>query len=345
MSGPSVVLAVDGNSIVHRCFHAQAGSGFRSADGRPRWAVRGLLSQLVAAADRVAPDAVVVGFDDPAASVRRERWPQYKAQRGEKLAALVEQLEVAADVLRELGVAVVVPPGWEADDVLASVARQAADAGATTVVMTSDRDAFGLIDAHTRVLRIINGGVEASPLLTPERLVTLLGVRPEQYPDLAALRGDASDNLPGVRGVGPRTAAKLLCALGSARAAFDDLDAGGERVVAAVGPAAAALLGDPAARARWELNRQVMTMRTDVAVDLGTGHLPLPVDAVRAAFAAQDLTWTAALAMRVLAHDESAPPPPPRTPLETGWAPGRGRGYRAPKRLPAKPVSDQLTLF
>ena len=326
---PRVVLAVDGNSIVHRCFHSQGRTGFRSADGRPMWAVRGLLSQLVAAAERVAPDAIVVGFDDPDASVRRERWPQYKAQRGEKLATLVDQLAAAADVLRALGVAVVVPAGWEADDVLASVARQVSAAGATTVVMTSDRDAFGLIDASTRVLRIIDGGVEASPLLTPERLVTLLGVRPEQYPDFAALRGDPSDNLPGVRGFGPRTAARLLTALGGVREAFDDLDAGGGRVTAAVGPAAAARLADPASRAAWQLNLQVMAMRRDVEIDLGTGHLPLPLSEVRDAFAALDLPWTAATALRVLAHDESAPPPGPRPQLETGWAAGRrGRGSR-----------------
>jgi 5'-3' exonuclease len=334
------VLAVDGNSIVHRCFHSQGRTGFRSADGRPMWAVRGLLSQLVAAADRLAPDTVIVGFDDPDASVRRERWPQYKAQRGDKLATLVDQLVAAADVLRALGVAVVVPPGFEADDVLASVACQARAAGATTVVMTSDRDAFGLIDASTRVLRIIDGGVEASPLLTPERLVTLLGVRPEQYPDFAALRGDPSDNLPGVRGYGPRTAARLLAALGGAQEAFADLDAGGDRVAAAVGPAAAARLATPDARASWELNRQVMAMRSDVEIDLGAGPLPLPVDAVRATFAALDLPWTAATALRVLAHDESAPPPGPRPPLETGWSHRPSR-----PRLPAKPVSNQLTLF
>jgi len=338
--GPPVVLAVDGNSIVHRCFHSQARTGFQSADGRPRWAVRGLLSQLVAAADRVAPDAVVVGFDDPASSVRRERWPQYKAQRGEKLTTLVEQLVVAVDMLRELGIAVVVPAGWEADDVLASVACQASAAGATTVVMTSDRDAFSLIDRSTRVLRIINGGVEASPLLTPERLVTLLGVRPEQYPDFAALRGDPSDNLPGVRGFGPRTAARLLVAMGSVPEAFDEVDAGGDRVTAAVGPAAAARLAAPGARAAWELNREVMAMRRDLGIDLGAGRLPLPADAVRSAFAELDLPWTAATALRVLAHDESAPAPPPRTPLET-------TGWTGPRRPPIRrlPVSDQLTLF
>jgi DNA polymerase-1 len=338
-----VVLVVDGNSLVHRAFHSQARTGFRTGEGRPRWAVRGLLSQLVAAVDRVDPDAVVVGFDDPAASLRRERWPSYKAHRAEKLPALVEQLASAADVVRELGVCVVEPPGLEADDVLASVARQAPGAGASTVVMTSDRDAFGLINAHTRVLRVINGGVEASPMLTPERLVLLLGVRPEQYPDFAALRGDPSDNLPGVRGFGPRTAARLLVALGSAEAAFADLDAGGGRVTEAVGPAAAARLADPAARQAWELNRAVMAMHADVPVDLDTGRLPLPSTVVRAAFLAHELHWTTAAALRVLAHDESAAPRPPSTPLEVGWPPAhRPRRYA---RLPVKPVSNQLTLF
>ncbi len=212
-----VVLAIDGNSLVHRSYHAQARTGLRDDDGRPRWAVRGLLSQLVSAVERIGPDVVVVGFDDPDASIRRDRWPQYKATRVDKLTTLVEQLTLAVEVLRDLGVAVVVPPGLEADDVLASVARFAPSAGATTVIMTSDRDAFALIDEHTRVLRIINGGVEASPMLTPERLLTLTGVRPEQYRDFAALRGDASDNLPGVHGIGAKTAARLLAELGSAR--------------------------------------------------------------------------------------------------------------------------------
>lgn len=339
-----LVLAVDGNSLVHRAFHSQARTGFRSGDGRPLWAVRGLLSQLVAAADRVAPDAIVVGFDDPAVSLRRQRWPGYKAQRGEKLPALVEQLATAAEVLRELGVTVVVPPGLEADDVLASVAAQARRHGAGTVVVTSDRDAFGLIDEQTRVLRVINGGVEASPLLTPDRLVLLLGVRPEQYPDFAALRGDPSDNLPGVRGFGPRTAARLLAALGSAEAAFADLAADGARVVAAVGRAAAARLADPFARRAWELNRAVMAMDAGVPVDLAAGRLPLCGEAVRRAFLAQELHWTTASALRVLAHDESAAPRPPGTLLEAGWwpPPGRRRSF-AP--LPARPVSSQLTLF
>ncbi len=210
VNGP-VLMAIDGNSLVHRSYHAQAHTGV------PTWAVRGLLTQLLAAVERIRPSTVVVGFDDPDTSERRERWPQYKAQRGEKLETLVEQLALAVEVLRELGISVVVPDGLEADDVLASCAEHARVSGARTVVVTSDRDAFALIDDSTTVLRIINGGVDASPLMTADRLVLLLGVRPEQYRDFAALRGDPSDNLPGVRGVGPRTAARLLAEFGTAR--------------------------------------------------------------------------------------------------------------------------------
>ena len=91
MTSP-LVLAVDGNSLVHRSYHSQAHTGV------PTWAVRGLLTQLLAAVERIRPAAVVVGFDDPDSSLRRERWPQYKAHRGEKLDTLVEQLALAIEV-------------------------------------------------------------------------------------------------------------------------------------------------------------------------------------------------------------------------------------------------------
>ena len=207
-----LLLAIDGNSLVHRAFHSQAATGLRAPDGRPLWAIRGLLTQLVAAVERVGPAAVVVGFDDPDTSVRKDKWPQYKAGRVDKLDTLVCQLREAVEVLRAMGVAVVVPPGLEADDVLASAARFAREAGGETVIATSDRDAFALIDDTTRVLRIINGGVDASPLLTPSRFMTMQGITPAQYRDFAALRGDPSDNLPGVRGFGPKTAGRLLAA-------------------------------------------------------------------------------------------------------------------------------------
>ena len=282
MSQTPTVLVVDGNSLLHRAFHASARTMYRDLQGHQAWAVRGLLSQLLAAVDRVCADVVVVGFDDRGNSRRKRQWPVYKAQRAPKPDSLERQLDLAVEVLRSLGVVVVVPEGLEADDVLASVAAQAPALGAQTVVATSDRDSFALIDEHTRMLRILNGGVDASPLLDPDRLAMVTGVRPEQYADLAALRGDASDNLPGVRGFGAKTAVKLLQALGTAEAAFDDARHGGERCRAAVGAARATALGEPEARERWAFNREVMAMVRDACtLDVAAGSLPLDEDAVR----------------------------------------------------------------
>jgi 5'-3' exonuclease len=336
-----VVLAVDGNSLVHRSFHAQAHTG------QVCWAVRGLLTQLVAAVERIRPAMVIIGFDDAQRSLRRELWPTYKAHRIEKLDTLVEQLTQAAEAMRELGLAVVVPDGLEADDVLASAVAFARRAGANTVIVTSDRDAFALIDEHTHVLRIINGGVDASPLMTPDRLPLLLGITASQYRDFAALRGDPSDNLPGVRGIGRHHAARLLTEFGSAAAAFDDL-AG---VRAKLGAGVATRLSQPDARAAWELNCRVMAMHDDVVLDLdlasGAGVLPLRAEAVGAVFRAQNLMWSTGQAVRVLAdadYVEAEPPPSVVPPWVLGWS-GGSAPRRLPKLAPRRPAAEQLSLF
>jgi 5'-3' exonuclease len=343
------VLAVDGNSLLHRSFHAQASSMYRTPDGAQGWAVRGLLSQLVAAVDRVCADVVVVGFDDRGNSSRKQRWPHYKAQRAPKPESLQRQLDLAVEVLRELGVVVVVPEGLEADDVLASVAAQAPALGARTVVATSDRDSFALIDEHTRMLRILNGGVDASPLLDPERLAMVTGVRPEQYLDLAALRGDTSDNLPGVTGFGSKTAVKLLQALDTAEAAFDDAEADGARCAAAVGKARAKALAAPGARDRWRHNCEVMAMVTTAELGLGPalgrGRLPLDEDAVRATYSRFELHVGGAI--RALTLRE-----PTRT-VTTPYVDPRWKAAPRPKvgplpklvPAPAGPAYVQETLF
>lgn len=342
------ILAVDGNSLLHRAFHASARSGFRTPDGRPAWAVRGLLAQLTAAVDRACADAVVVGFDDRASSIRRERWPVYKAHRLPKPETLHEQLDRAVDVLRELGVTVVVPDGLEADDVLASVAAQAPATGARTVVVTSDRDSFSLVDEHTRLLRILNGGVDASPLLDPVRLQMVSGVRPDQYLDLAALRGDASDNLPGVKGFGAKTAVKLLSGLGTAADAFADAAAGGERCTAAVGAARARTLATDEARERWQLNREVMTMVRTADVGLGPGAASgdvtvLDERTVVAVYARHGLDPRAAV--RALLLREPATTPPPSYDVRATPPPAVTRF--PPLRRPAEPepTSVQEALF
>jgi len=348
-----VLLAVDGNSLVHRAFHAQAGTGFRTAQGQPMWAVRGLVGQLLAAVDRIDPDLVVVGFDDAGYSRRRQQWPQYKATRIDKLDSLVEQLASAVAVIAELGIPVIMPEGLEADDVLASAAALAAAHGWRSVLMTSDRDAFALIDDDTSVLRIINGGVEASPILTPQRLEIMLGIRPGQYRDYAALRGDPSDNLPGVVGIGPKTAARLLVALGSGAAIFADVAAGGTVVAAAAGAGVLRQLAAPTARERWELNCAVMSPHRDLDLGLPVasgGRLrPLSPDLVRKVFARLQLPATTPTALRVLADvecSENAPQIAWRQ-NETWHSWHDGGGYRqrfGPLRKPPQPV-DQPALF
>lgn len=349
-----LVLAVDGNSLLHRSYHALASTGARSAQGEPVWAIRGLLTQLVAAAERVGPSVVVVGFDDPDRSLRRERWPDYKAQRAAKLPTLTSQLARAAAELSSLGIHCVTPPGLEADDVLASTAAAAARRGDRTVVVTSDRDAFALISEHTSVLRVINGGIEASPLLTPERLVTLLGVRPELYSDLAALRGDPSDNLPGVHGIGPKRAARLLNHFGGAEAVFDDVASGGRAVAEVLGRQWPRRLADPSARERWLRNRDLMRFHDDLDCGLSgddlPGRLPLDAVAVHRTILGHGLPFTARLARRVLGGVE---PPEAEPPIvdQLGWDPSaewRARpsnspGSRAP--LPSRTVNRQPTLF
>ena len=133
------------------------------------------------------------------------------------------------------------------------------------MVCTSDRDAFALVTETTSVLRIINGGVEASPVLTPERLRILLGIDPWQYRQYAAMRGDTSDNLTGIRGIGEKTGVALLNAFGSVEAAFADVDTnGGARVAEVLGKACVKKLADPDGRAAFWQNVELMTMRTDL---------------------------------------------------------------------------------
>jgi DNA polymerase-1 len=293
-AGPGVLLAVDGNSLAHRAYHAYEKSAMATPDGQPVWAVYGFLALLAGIIERTEPAAVVVGFDDRASSTRRDRYADYKAGRAERSEDLYAQLGEIPDVLTALGVTVVTPAGLEADDVLASAAAAAERAGWRCVVATSDKDAFGLITDRTTVMRLVNG-LDNAVSMTPAALLDKYGVTPAQWPDYVALIGDTSDNLPGVPGVGPKTAVKLLAACGTLSAALDDPAA----VASAVGKAAAAKLGVDAARTAIDRNRDIMAPVRDIPVDpagcrpaavastvaavLRGRHLPALVDRVTAA--------------------------------------------------------------
>ena len=266
-------------------------SALRDSADRPIWALKGLVSFLATAAARLTPDALVVGFDSPGDSVRKADYPDYKAHRVEKPEDLRLQLDDAPGLLAAAGITVVTPAGYEADDVLATAAALARKHGWRTAVVTSDRDSFALIDETTSVLRVLNGGIDGSPLLTPEKLAAICGVNAGQYRDYAALRGDSSDNLPGALGIGTKTAAKLLSVFEGVDDAYAAIDDGrAAEVEAVIGAAATAKLATDEARANVARNQRLMTMRHDLRVPaLAKMRIPLDPEVLQTALAGRDI--------------------------------------------------------
>jgi 5'-3' exonuclease len=264
--GPARLLVVDGNSLAHRSFHALAGTGMRAPDGTPVWAVFGFVKLLAGVIERVRPDAVLVGFDDRAGSSRRDRYPDYKAGRPAKDPALYAQLDQLPGLLAELGVATLVPPALEADDVLASAAAAAERAGWKCTVATSDGDALRLVTDATTVLQLGNG-LDAAVTVTPAVLEGKFGVTVAQYPDFCALVGDRSDNLPGVLGIGKTKAAQLLAAVGTLDAALDAEGRPTAAAIAAIGKGYAGKLAAPGAAEAIARNRDLMAPVATLPVD------------------------------------------------------------------------------
>ena len=329
---------LDGNSLLHRAHHAAATGLLLDQLGRPVWAIKGLIGYIARAAARLRPDAVIVGFDCPEHSARRDEYPGYKAHRPDKPADLAEQLAAAPLLLRAAGISTVVPRSFEADDVLASSAEHARRNGWRCVLMTSDRDAFALLDASTSVLRVRNGGFDEAVMVTPQILADMYGITPAQYRDYAALRGDPSDNLRGVRGFGSATAARLLAAFGTIDAAWAALDSGDhESVRAVVGDASSDHLHAAVSREAVLRNRRLMLMRTDLAIpDLETARLPLSLATMRRVLSGRGINlgpslWALTGGMPPSIAEEFGPEPQPWT--------------RRSVRQRREPMPGQLALF
>jgi 5'-3' exonuclease len=273
---PPLLLVVDGNALAHRAFHAADG-----ADAPEGAAAEAFLNMLTRVTGQARPTACIVGFDDPARSVRRDAHPDYKAQRPAKPPALVELLDDLPDLLGQLGLHVVVPDGLEADDVLGSAAAQAQAHGVAAALVTGDRDAFALVHPTVAVWWLGNAG--ALERVSPSWLQARYGILPTAYLDFAALRGDASDNLPGVRGIGTMTAAKLLAAYPTVDAALADPPG----LARLLGPYLAHVLVE--GRAAFAFNREVMRIRTDVKLDLDACQAPLHPPTVRTALSGAGL--------------------------------------------------------
>ncbi|GAA3131228.1 DNA polymerase I [Streptomyces rectiviolaceus] len=208
------LLLMDGHSLAYRAFFALPAENFTTATGQPTNAIYGFASMLANTLRDEAPTHFAVAFDVSRKTWRSTEFPEYKANRSKTPDEFKGQVELIGEVLDAMHAVRFAVDGFEADDVIATLATQAEAAGFDVLIVTGDRDSFQLISDHVTVLYPTKGVSELTRF-TPEKVEEKYGLTPSQYPDFAALRGDPSDNLPGIPGVGEKTAAKWINQFGS----------------------------------------------------------------------------------------------------------------------------------
>lgn len=208
------LMLMDGHSLAYRAFFALPAENFTTATGQPTNAIYGFASMLANTLRDEAPTHFAVAFDVSRKTWRSEEFTEYKANRSKTPDEFKGQVELIGELLDAMHVSRFAIDGFEADDVIATLATQAEAEGFEVLIVTGDRDSFQLVSEHTTVLYPTKGVSELTRF-TPEKVVEKYGLTPAQYPDFAALRGDPSDNLPGIPGVGEKTAAKWINQFGS----------------------------------------------------------------------------------------------------------------------------------
>ncbi|MFJ3901898.1 DNA polymerase I [Streptomyces sp. NPDC090025] len=208
------LLLMDGHSLAYRAFFALPAENFTTATGQPTNAIYGFASMLANTLRDEAPTHFAVAFDVSRKTWRSDEFPEYKATRSKTPDEFKGQVELIGELLDAMHAPRFAVDGFEADDVIATLVTQAEAAGFDVLIVTGDRDSFQLVSDHTTVLYPTKGVSELTRF-TPEKVQEKYGLTPNQYPDFAALRGDPSDNLPGIPGVGEKTAAKWINQFGS----------------------------------------------------------------------------------------------------------------------------------
>lgn len=248
---------IDGNSLMHRAFHAVPPT-MNAPDGRPTNAIFGFLNMFLKMIDAFNPDGVVVAFDKGKPRVRMEMLPQYKAQRPPMDPDLHAQFPMIKELLTALNVPILQSEGWEGDDILGTMARLGEEAGCDMLLVTGDRDMYQLVTEHVNVVSTRKGLSDVA-IMTPESVDDLYhGITPALVPDFYGLKGDTSDNIPGVPGIGPKKASALIARYGS----LDEVIAHADEVKGKMGENLRAHIDDAL------LSRKVATIRTDAPVEL-----------------------------------------------------------------------------
>ena len=273
---------LDGNSLMHRAFHAVPPT-MNAPDGRPTNAIFGFLNMFLKMIDAFNPDGVVVAFDKGKPRVRMEMLPQYKAQRPPMDPDLHAQFPMIKELLAALNVPILQSEGWEGDDILGTLARLGEQAGCDMLLVTGDRDMYQLVTEHVNVVSTRKGLSDVA-IMTPESVDDLYhGITPALVPDFYGLKGDTSDNIPGVPGIGPKKASALIAQYGS----LDEVIAHADEVKGKMGENLRAHIDDAL------LSRKVATIRTDAPVELDFEAMSFPAfsaDEVSAALGTLGIT-------------------------------------------------------
>lgn len=273
---------IDGNSLMHRAFHAVPPT-MNAPDGRPTNAIFGFLNMFLKMIDAFNPDGVVVAFDKGKPRVRMEMLPQYKAQRPPMDPDLHAQFPMIKELLTALNVPILQSEGWEGDDILGTMARLGEQAGCDMLLVTGDRDMYQLVTEHVNVVSTRKGLSDVA-IMTPDSVDDLYhGITPALVPDFYGLKGDTSDNIPGVPGIGPKKASALIAKYGS----LDEVIAHADEVKGKMGENLRAHIDDAL------LSRKVATIRTDAPVELdfeATSFPAFSADEVSAALGTLGIT-------------------------------------------------------
>jgi DNA polymerase-1 len=255
------LLLLDGHSLAYRAFFALPAENFSTTTGQPTNAVYGFTAMLINVLRDEQPTHIAVAFDRSEPTFRHEQYVEYKANRRETPEDFRSQLSLIFEVLDALGIARLSVAGFEADDLIATLATRAENEGMDVLIVTGDRDALQLVDGHVTVL-MTRRGISDMSRFTPESVEEKYGLTPQQYPDFAAIRGDPSDNLPGIPGVGEKTATKWVREFGSLEQLVNRVD----EVKGKAGDALREHLGDVLR------NRQMTALVRDVPLNqIGAG--------------------------------------------------------------------------
>jgi DNA polymerase I len=256
------LLLLDGHSLAYRAFFALPAENFSTTTGQPTNAVYGFTAMLINVLRDEQPTHVAVAFDRSEPTFRHEQYVEYKANRRETPADFRGQLSLIFEVLDALGIPRLSVAGYEADDIIATLATLGHAAGMQVLIVTGDRDALQLVNDDITVL-MTRRGISDMTRFTPEEVTAKYGLTPVQYPDFAAIRGDPSDNLPNIPGVGEKTAAKWVAEFGSLTGIVDRI---GE-IKGKAGDALRERLGDVLR------NRRLTELARDVPLDSGPNDL------------------------------------------------------------------------